>query len=281
MKFSIFTRLILVAVISFSLFACGGGGGGGAAAPAPAAPTTVTLTADKMTAVTPILNGGSTTITFNFGAPNAGKTVTFTASPAATLTPPSTVLDNLGKAFVGVSAAPSNATINVTASIAGYTGTKAVQFIQQPNKVEVQIATDQTITNLTLLTFGLRSELGNNFVYNGTYTAITSLANTLPVLFSPQSPYIWFVNSLGLNVSPTGASPATVLFNMTFDPDPLVVSAGVPHFEIYAATNDPQSLSATYTDVANGNALIIKPLLPTNLSITTKYILNGNTLATN
>lgn len=267
MKFSTFTSLGIIVIISLFLFACGGGGGGGAA-------PTPTLTADKMTGNTPVLNGGTTTLTFDFGAVNAGKTVTFTSTPAATLTPPSTVLDSLGKASVVVSAAPSDVTVNVTASITGLTGTKAVPFIKQPDKVVVQVKTDQTISNLSALSFGLQNDLVANFA--DPTTTPNPLYNSFgtSTLYVPGAQtYLWNVNVVGLNTN-----PLDYLFDLTFIPS--VASAGVPHFKVYAATSSPDALAAVSTD-ATGNVFTTKALATTNFIISAKYYLGATLLATN
>lgn len=260
MRFSTFIRLVLIAITSFSIFACGGGGGS----------STPALTADKMTAVTPVLNGGTTTITFDFGAANAGKAVTFTASSAATLVPPSTVLDSSGIASVVVSAAPSNVTVNVTASIPGYTGTKAVQFIQQPDKVVVHVALTKTIADLEWLAFGLKSNLGADCTFTS-YTPAPGYityndASKSSFLAPPGTDfYSWAVYVSGLNVS-----PSTNLLELTLTP---AASSGIPYFEIFAPGN-PGNLSYFTYSVPTTN------LATTDFVITTDYYLGTTLLAT-
>lgn len=266
MKFSTFISLTLVVITSLSLFACGSGGGGfvGGATPTPA------LTADKMTAVTPVvLNGGTTTITFDFGAANAGKTVTFTASPSATLTPPSTVLDSLGKASVIVSAAPSDVTVNVTASIHGYTGTKAVPFIKQPDKVVVHVALTKTITDLEWLAFGLQNDLAWTYAsYTPAPGYISYNDITKSTLLDGGSNfYSWAILVPGLNVA-----PSTNLLEMTFTP---AASAGIPFFEIFTPLGNPGNLSYFTYSLPTIN------LATTDFVIKTDYYLGAALLATN
>jgi len=269
MKFSTFTSLGMIVITSLFLFACGGGGGGGGAAPTP------TLAADKMTGDTPVLNGGTTTLTFDFGAANAGKTVTFTSAPAATLTPPSTTLDSFGKASVVVSAAPSDVTVYVTASITGLTGTKAVPFIKQPDKVVVQVKTDQTISNLAALSFGLQNDQVANFA--DPTTTPNPLYNSFgtSTLYDPfTQTHVWNVTVAGLNTN-----PQTYLFDLTFIPS--VASAGVPHFKVYAFNPSLQSSLAYVSTDSIGNLLPMVPLATTNFMISAKYYLGTTLLASN
>ena len=273
MKFSKLIGLTMIAITSIFLFACGGGGGGGSSTPA--------LTADKMTGNTPVLNGASTTLTFDFGVANAGKTVTFSASPAATLTPTTTTLDSSGKASVVVSAAPSNVTVNVTASIAGYIGTKAVQFIQQPDKVVVSVATTKTIADLYTLAFGLRNQLGANFPYasaafTSNYSSF-STTNSPPIAPATNDVYFLGVFIFGFNIT-----PSVNILDMTFGPG---LVTGIPYFEVFQALNNPQDLSfARYTKVNPDPALdtpsVTTYLATTDFVITTKYYLGTTLLAT-
>ena len=270
MKFSTFISLALVAITSLFLFACGGGGGA----------STPALTADKMTGSTPVLNSGTTTITFDFGVANAGKTVTFTATPAATLTPPSTVLDALGKASVVVSAAPSDVTVNVTASIAGYTGTKAVPFIKQPDKVVVHVALTKTITDLSILTFGLQNKDNLGWIYSANAPApgYTNYEAPNGTFFSVGNDvYQWQILVFGFNLTPLAN-----IREITFTPG---VSLGIPFFEIFQYINNPQDLSfIKYTKVTTSPATDTQSattnLVAADFVITTDYYLGAVLLAT-
>lgn len=269
MRFSTFISLTLVAITSLSLFACGGGGGS----------STPALTADKMTAVTPVLNGGTTTIAFDFGVANGGKIVTFTATPSATLTPPSTVLDSFGKASVVVSAAPPDVTVNVTASIPGYTGTKAVQFIKQPDTVIVHVATDKTIKNLYNLTFGLNHDLGTKFVSGSitpfkNYSSYNNVAKSNTIA-AGNDVYSWFIYVLGLNVAPSNA-----VLDITFTKDPAFASPGVPGFSVFQFPGNPQDLSFRNYSGTFPNSSAQKNLTPSNFILSIDYYLGNILLAT-
>lgn len=259
----------MIAITSLFLFACGGGGGGS---------STPTLTADKMTGNTPVLNGGSTTITFDFGVANAGKTVTFSSSPAATLTPTTTTLDANGKASVVVSGAPSNSTVNVTASIAGYVGTKAIQFIQQPDKVVIHVATTKTITDMSILTFGLRNNLGADWTYASFapasgYTAYT--VSNSAFLAPGNDLYQWQILIFGFNTT-----PSTNLMELTFTS----VAVGIPYFEIFMPLSDPNNLSyykyAKATADPATDTQTQTNLATTDFVIVTDYYLGTTLLAT-
>jgi hypothetical protein len=271
MKFSTVISMTLVAITSLSLFACGGGGGGGG-------PSSATLTADKMSAVTPVLINGTTTITFNFGAsvPD-GTAVTYTASPS------SAVLSNKTNIASGIATvdltSPIQSDVSVTASIAGVTGSKTVQFIPQPDRAVVHVATTKTITDLSILTFGLRNNLGTNCPYTS-FTAApdyTGYTASNSMFFVPGNDvYQWQILTFGFNVT-----PSKNLLELTFTP---ASAAGVPFFEVFQYPNNPQDLSFNkYMKVTSDPATDTQTttnLVVTDFVITTDYYLGATLLAT-
>ncbi len=272
MKFSTTIGLALVLITSLFLFACGGGG---SSTPTPTTPTIPSLTADKMTAVTPVLNGGTTTISYNFGTSVAdGTVVTYTVSPSsAVLSGKSNVTGGIATVVV-TNAAQANVT--VTASIAGATGSKLVQFIPQPDKVVVHVATTKTISNLAILTFGLRTNPTIDCPYTSTtlapgYTGFNSNSSFLP---AGGDLYSLFIFTVGFNTT-----PSTNFQEMTFTP---AVSAGIPFFEVFQVPNNPQDLSFdAYTNPADLNIMSSTNLAPADFVLTTGYYLGTTLLATN
>jgi len=267
MRFSTFISLTTIAITSLFLFACGGGGGA----------STPALTASQITADSPVLNGGTSTIDFAFGASYDGKPVTFTVSPAsAVLTSPSPVVSG-GTASVTVSY-PATANVTVTASIPGYTGTKTVQFIPQPDRVVVHVATTRTVNDLAILTFGLQNTMGANCPYTS-YTpapAYTGYTAVNSAFFSPGNDvFQWQILVFGLNITPSAK-----LLEMTFTP----ASAGIPYFNVFQYPNNPQDLSfSKYTKVTTDPATDTQTttnLTTTDFVISTDYYLGTALLAT-
>ena len=206
--------------------------------------------------------------------------VTFTASPAATLTPSTTTLDSSGKASVVVSAAPSNATVNVTASIAGLIGTKTIQFIQQPDKVVVHVAITKTLTDLAILSFGLENSMGANCTYTSKTAApgYTGFTDSNTSFLSPvgSNLYTWFIYVFGLNTT-TSAN----LLELTFTP----AAAGIPYFDIFIPASTASNLSySKYTRITNDPTTdtisAVTNLATTDFVIVTDYYLGATLLAT-
>jgi hypothetical protein len=270
MKFSTIIRLTLVAIASLSLFACGGGGGGGT--------STTTLTADKITAVTPVLINGTTTVTFDFGALVAdGTVVTYTVSPASAVLSNKTNVTG-GKATVDVTSS-TQANVTVTASIPGVIGSTIVQFIPQPDRVVVHVATTRTITDLSILTFGLSNNLGANCPYTSFtpaagYTGYNS--SNSQFFEAGNDVYQWEILVFGLNVT-----PSKNLLDMTFTP---AVSAGIPFFTVFQYPGNPQDLSFNkYLKVTADPATDTQSttlLAPADFVLTTDYYLGASLLAT-
>lgn len=267
MKFSTVFNLALVVITSLSLFACGGGGGGGGG---------TALTADKMTAVTPVLINGTTTISFNFGTSVAdGTLVTFTATPATAVLSNKTNVAS-GIATVDVTS-PAQSNVVVTASITGVTGTKTVQFIPQPNRVVVHVATTKTITDLAILTFGLKTNptVVSPYTSYALATGYTSFNNSL--LAPGGDLYSWYVYDFNLNTT-----PSTNIMALTFTPG---ASAGIPFFEIFMPLSNPTNLSFNkYTkvtaDPATDTLSATTNLVAADFVITTDYYLGATLLAT-
>lgn len=276
MRLSTLINLTLVAITSLTLFACGGGGGGGGGGAA----ATPALTADKMTAVSPVLIGGTTTITFNFGAAYNGQPVTFTVSPAsAALTNMSTVV-TAGIATVTVTN-PTQANVTVTANIPGYTGSKIIQFIPQPDKVVVHVALSKTVTDLYNLTFGLRNNNSLGWTYSTDAPAPGYTGFVFPngiFFIAGNDVYHWDITTFGFNIT-----PSVNIREVTFIPG---ASAGIPFFEIFQYLNNPQDLSyqkylKTTNDPSTDTPSPVTPLTATDFVITTDYYLGTALLATN
>lgn len=271
MRLSIFIKLSLVAIASLTLFACGGGGGGGGTPIA-------TLAADKMTAVTPVLINGTTTISFNFGiAVPDGTVVTYTVTPSTA------ILSNKTNTIGGIATvdvtAPVQANVVVTASIAGVMGSKTVQFIPQPDRVVVHVATTKTVTDLSILSFGLRNQLGANCPYTSFTPAAgyTTYDSSNSFFLLPGSDlYQWQILIFGLNVT-----SSTNLMELTFTP---TVSAGIPFFVIFTPGNLATNLSYNkYTKTTADPATDTQSttnLVAADFVLTTDYYLGATLLAT-
>lgn len=267
MRFSTIIRLTLVVITTLSLFACGGGG-----------TSTPALTADKMTAVTPVLIGGTTTISFNFGTSVAnGTVVTYTVSPTSAVLSNKTNVTN-GIATVDVSSATQQ-NISVTAGIPGYTGTKIVQFIPQPDKAVVHLATDQSVKNLYNLSFGLNNDLGTKFGFTSIAPFKNYSSYNNPVksatLAAGNDVYSWFIYVLGLNVTPKNA-----VLDITFTKDPTFTSPGIPNFSVFQFPGNPQDLSFRNYSGTFPNPSAQKNLTPSNFILSTDYYLGSAFLAT-
>lgn len=267
MKFLSFVSLTLVAGVFLSLSACGGGGS-----------STPALTADKITAATPVLIDGTTTITYDFGVLNDGKAVTFTVTPADAVLTNASVLVSGGTAHVTVTY-PLRQAVTVTARIPGYVGVKTVQFIPQPDKAVVHLATDKTVSNLYNLTFGLNNDLGSAFVFSAiapfkNYSSYTDPAKST-AFDAGNDVYSWFISVLGLNVAPNNA-----VLDVSFMKDAALTTPGIPTFSVFQYPGNPQDLSYRNYSGAFPDPSAQKNLTPSNFILSVDYYLGTDLLAT-
>lgn len=242
-------------------------------------PPDIELSSDKMTAVTPILMGGSTTISFNFGTSVAnGTVVTYTTSPASAVLSNKTNVTN-GIATVYVTS-PTQSIIFVTAKIEGASGTKKVQFIPQPDKVVVHVALTKTISDLSGLVFGLRNNLGVTCPYTSTTLATGytnyNAPNSSSFLTVGNDVYLWYIFQFGLNTI-----PSKNLLDMTFTP---TAFAGIPFFVVFQYPNNPQDLSyykyMRVTSDPGTDTQSATNIVSADFIITTDYYLGATLLAT-
>ena len=257
---------LLLFLTAWALSACGGGHGGPSNSGG-----TIDLKATKAVA----LADGNDSATVQANVENAdgtaapdGTSVTFSASDSTGPLSSATAATVNGKVSFSLTHAPiTGATkqiATITASSGGASASAAVKFITQPSSVDVFVAFNRAVTNLSGLQFNLNNTAGATFDNNaqlispmnnavaGSSTLVAgkfdSAANSTKIVFE-------FAGLSGFN---TGTDP---IIKATF-----AVGAGLPVFTV-----DEISSATTFTAVGPDFGATAPPVTAENLVVTVTY----------
>ena len=299
MKFTAYVGMALITAATLALTACGGGGGGGgfflpgSPAPAPAA--------IPVTAKSPVLTNYSTTVFANFSGTSVsnGTNVTFSIAAfksyssngggAAALTAQTPVASSAAGKQRATVRVKSNVRSDVTVAVASGTlkGSKVINFIPQPDKAVVHVATNRNISNLAAFAVTVVNSLGSAFTSPTTPTVEPSstykplvINGTNSFTAAPGSDvYNWLLELFGIN-----AVSGKSLIDITFAKDPTATLPGIPTFAVVATPSFPERLSfnnyTSLTGTPPAGASSYRYLNVTDYTLVTDYYLGTTLLAT-
>lgn len=243
MRFRLGANLLILAGLSALVAACGGGGGGGA--------TPIAVSVGR----NPVLVNHSTTITANFAPYTSanqvkkGSTVTFTVTPAATLSSPTAVTQAGGIATISIKGSQAG-TYTISATSGAYAGTTTVAFIPMPATAKVKVAPGQAINNLGALSFNVTNDVPVIFTgYSTLKTASGTLSITNPNALPAND--LTLLSAALVSVSGMNVLATSTLFQFSYTIPP--TATDIPIFKV-----DQSSVVAAFT---NSSSVKPKPVL--------------------